>query len=103
VSEADAADARRALNAIRQTLGSAPDGEEAAIGNQAIAKLNQLFPRLGNTVDSAWAFLALASAYGMAERPDRACEPGRNAKRMASTGEQRASVERLTGLLTCAP
>ena len=102
-SAADAEDAQRELTSIRRTLIDAPEDENVAVGTKSIPRLNQLLPRLGNATDSAWAYIALVTAYGMAERPDRACEPFRNAKRLAATAEQRQNVEGLTRLLTCAP
>ena len=82
---------------------NAPNDEDVAAGTRAIPQLTQVLSRLGSASDSAWAYLALASAYGMAERPDRACEPFRRARRLIVTPEQRANLDKLSEALTCAP
>ena len=98
-----AADAKAELKGIRDALGTAPDGEEMAVGSKAIGQVSTLLPRLGTATDSASAYLALTVAYGLVERPDRACEPYRNAKRLMTTAEQRSTVNQLAAVLTCAP
>ena len=103
VSASEAAAARVELDAIRTALSTSPADEDVAVGNRSVPRLTQLLPRLGSATDSAWAYLALASAYGMAERPDRACEPYRNAKRLATTAQQRTQVDGLAAILTCSP
>ncbi len=103
VSASEASAARDELDVIRTALSTAPADEDVAVGNRSVPRLTQLLPRLGSATDSAWAYLALASAYGMAERPDRACEPYRNAKRLATTGQQRTQVDGLAAILTCSP
>ncbi len=103
VSVSEAALARVELDGIRTALITSPADEDVAVGNRSVPRLTQLLPRLGSATDSAWAYLALASAYGMAERPDRACEPYRNAKRLATTALQRTQVDGLAAMLTCSP
>ena len=100
---ADAADANRALRALRATLTSATDDEASDVALKLIPQFNRLLPRLGNAFDSTWAYQAMALAYGMSDQQAAACRPLREAKRLASTGEQRAAVKLLSDQLTCAP
>ncbi|MEQ1691628.1 MAG: protein kinase [Gemmatimonas sp.] len=103
VSAADAAAAHAELEEIRTMLSTAPDGTEPLVGTRAVPQLNQVMPRLITQTDSAWAYLALATAHAYAERPDRSCEPYRMAKRLATTPAQRAQIDGLAAALTCAP
>ena len=102
-SEAEFSVARRALDDLRYGLSNAPDGEDAAVATRLMPRVSALLPRLGSATDSAWAYLALVTAHGMMERPDRACEPFRMASRLATTAEQRQTIERFRSVLTCAP
>lgn len=106
-ADADAREARRALSAVQVAMQQAPDDQNAAVGIKSVAQLSALLPRLGTASDSAWAYLWLASAYGMADKPELACEPFRYAnrisKRISFTSEQKATFNQLSGLLTCAP
>jgi serine/threonine-protein kinase len=103
ISIEEAAAAHTELESIRNALTSAPDGTEPAAGTRAIPQLTQLLPRLVTQTDSAWAYIALTTAHGYVERPDRACEPYRLAKRLATTAAQRATLDGLAAMLTCAP
>lgn len=103
LSEADAANSRRTLRSLGATLSSAAEGEEAAVATRVLPQLIQLLPFLATASDSTSAYLAIANAHGMAERPDRACEPFRNAKRLANTPSLKTQVDALAALLTCAP
>lgn len=103
ITDAQAADARLALDVIRTALNRAPDDQLAAVGARNIPQLTQLLPRLGTATDSTWAYLALVTAYGYTERLDLACGPLRNANRLAFTAEQRKVVLQYRDALTCAP
>lgn len=100
---ADAAEAKRTLDGLRQSLNNAPDGEESDVALKLIPQFNRLLPRLGNAFDSTWAYQALALAYGMSDQQAAACRPLREAKRLASTSEQRTAVKLVGDQLTCAP
>ncbi len=102
-TSADAALARRSLDGLRSTLSAAPDGDEVAVATRVLPQLQQLLPRLGSATDSTYGYLALALAYGMMERPDRACEPFRLASRLATTSDQRLTLNDLDRVLTCSP
>lgn len=101
-NEADAAAARRTLDALRNTLASS-DGDEMAVATRMLPQLLAVLPRLGSATDSTYAYLALVFAHGLMERPDRACEPFRQAKRLARTADQRTTLASLDSTLTCAP
>jgi len=101
-NEADAAAARRTLDALRNTLFSS-DGDEMAVATRTLPQLLAVLPRLGSATDSTYAYLALVFAHGLMERPDRACEPFRQAKRLARTADQRTTLASLDSTLTCAP
>ena len=103
VSAAAAAEARRALNGIGETLLSAPDGQESVVAKRIIPQLKSLLPQLSTATDSTWAYIYLANAHGMADEPALSCQPFREAKRLASTEQQRLALRQLSDALTCAP
>ncbi len=100
---ADAAVAQKELSAIRAGLESIPDGQETVVGARAVRSLILLMPRLGNATDSTWALNALAMAYLAVEEPAKACQPLRDAARIATSARQKEAVELLRNNLTCAP
>lgn len=103
VSDAEAADARRALRVIQNALINAPEDQIVAVGARNIPQLNQILPRLGTATDSTWAYLALVTAYAYSQQLDRACAPLREANRLAVTAEQRDIVTANRNALTCGP
>lgn len=100
---AEAADARRALDAIRRELSE--DSADETTARQAIPRIERLLPRLGSATDSSWAYLALVGAHGLAGNPARACAPLRSARALATTSAQERAVQAFfeSGQLTCAP
>lgn len=99
----DARTARRELERLRTALNDASEEETPALANKSIPQFNQLLARFRTADDSAWAYVYIASAYGMAERPDRACEPFRNAKRLGTSSKVKEAIATLAPALTCAP
>lgn len=73
------------------------------VGARAVRSLILLMPRLGNATDSTWALNALAMAYLAVEEPAKACQPLRDAARIATSARQKEAVELLRNNLTCAP
>lgn len=103
VSAAQALAAQRELSSVRKSLENAPDGQEAVIGSRSVSQLIALLPQLNNPTDSTWALHGLAMAYGYAEHPEKSCQPLRDARRIATSEQQRQAISQLFGALTCAP
>ena len=102
-SEAETREARRSLNAINATIQDAPDDQDVAVATKAIPQIMALLPRVGTASDSTWVYIALVSANGLAGHPERACEPYRSAKRLASLAKEKEALGLAGQSLTCAP
>ncbi len=102
-NSADAAEASRTLTGLKASLNNAAEDEASDVALKLIPQFNRLLPRLGNAVDSTWAYHALAMAYSYSDQLAAACRPLREAKRLASTSQQREAVKLLADQLTCAP
>ena len=102
-NDEDSRAARRELERLRTALNDASEEDTPPLANKSIPQFIQLLSRLRSAEDSAWAYVYIASAYGMAERPDRACEPFRNAKRLGTSARVKDAIATLAPALTCAP
>ena len=91
------------MERLRKALDDASADDTPGLAVKSIPQFAQLLPRLHTANDSAFVYFYIASAHGMAERPDRSCEPFRNAKRLGTSPEVRAAIAKLAPLLTCAP
>ena len=103
ISDADAREARREVNAISKAMNDAPDDQDVAVGTKSIPQLTRILPRLATASDSMWAYIALVGAHGLSGHPENACDPFRNAKRLASTAKEKEAIEAARASLTCAP
>jgi hypothetical protein len=96
--------ARKEMDRLRKSIYDASEEDTPAVARSAIPQFAQLLPRLHSAEDSAWLYLYTASAHAMAERPERACEPYRQAKRLGTSSQIKDAIATLlAGGLTCAP
>ncbi len=97
----NSAEAKKQLDSLRAILSN--DASDEADARTAIPEVHRLMKRLGSAGDSTWAYLALVSAYALADETLSGCPHLRNAKRLAETEAQRLVVRRYEEIMTCAP
>jgi hypothetical protein len=89
------------MDRIAAQLASASSGEAEA--RAAIARLPVMLRSLGTASDSATLYLLLVNAYGQADELERACEPFRLARRLATTPAHQRDIVQYGRVLPCAP
>ncbi len=98
--ESDAAvRARRSLDSLRTALN--PETATAAEARRAVAALRELLPRLGTAEDSAWAYLRQAEGHLLMEDARSACLALATARPLARSRSQQQVVSLLAG--GCSP